>query len=141
MRLDAALSYTASFFGWLQVLNVGRINATFTGAWAWAGYHLATTIATPAAYAYLPFAIASLGWAGGIIALVAGIATTWYCSILLASLSEYNGVRYVRYRDLAQSIIGPWGKWGVVACQQIASLGNNITLGIVAGTLNTEEHV
>jgi amino acid permease len=103
------------------------------GTWVYAGYHLATTIATPAAYAYLPFAFASLGWAPAVIALVAATATTWYCSILLASLSEYNGVRYVRYRDLAYSIMGKWGKWSVLAFQQIASLGNNITLGIVAG--------
>jgi hypothetical protein len=58
---------------------------------------------------------------------------TWYCSILLASLHEHDGVRYVRYRDLARSIAGPWGAYSVVFFQQVASLGNNITLGIVAG--------
>ena len=47
------------------------------GTWAAAGYHLATTIATPAAYAYLPFAFAGLGWAPGIICLLLGIAVTW----------------------------------------------------------------
>ena len=41
-----------------------------------AGYHLATTIATPAAYAYLPFAFANLGWAGGLVLLIMGIAVT-----------------------------------------------------------------
>lgn len=104
-----------------------------SGSWGYAGYHLATTIATPAAYAYLPFAFAALGWIPGMIALVAGIIVTWYSSVLLASLDSWNGVRYVRYRDLAYSICGAWGKYSVVAFQQIASLGNNITLGIVAG--------
>ena len=56
-----------------------------------------------------------------------------YASILLASLHEHNGVRYVRYKDLANSIAGKYASWSVVAFQQIASLGNNITLGIVAG--------
>lgn len=32
------------------------------GTWKQAAFHVATTIATPAAYAPLPFAIASLGW-------------------------------------------------------------------------------
>jgi hypothetical protein len=32
------------------------------GTWKHAAFHIATTIATPAAYAPLPFALASLGW-------------------------------------------------------------------------------
>lgn len=32
------------------------------GTWKHAAVHVATTIATPAAYAPLPFALASLGW-------------------------------------------------------------------------------
>lgn len=32
------------------------------GTWKHAASHVATTIATPAAYAPLPFAVASLGW-------------------------------------------------------------------------------
>lgn len=32
------------------------------GSWKHAAFHIATTIATPAAYAPLPFAVASLGW-------------------------------------------------------------------------------
>lgn len=103
------------------------------GTWSYAGYHLATTIATPAAYAYLPFAFAGLGWAPGMVALMMGIIVTWYASVLLASLHEWNGVRYVRYRDIATSISGKWAGVAVVSFQQIASLGNNITLGIVAG--------
>lgn len=48
------------------------------GTWYHAGYHLATTIATPAAYAPLPWAFAMLTWPGGIIAFVIGTAVTWY---------------------------------------------------------------
>ena len=36
------------------------------GTWKHAAFHVATTIATPAAYAPLPFALASLGWPFGI---------------------------------------------------------------------------
>ena len=35
------------------------------GKWAHAAFHIATTIATPAAYSPLPFALASLGWTTG----------------------------------------------------------------------------
>lgn len=34
------------------------------GSWRNGAYHLATTIATPAAFAPLPFAVAALGWSG-----------------------------------------------------------------------------
>ena len=78
----------------------------FAGTWYEAGYHLATTIATPAAYAPLAAAIAALTWGGGLVTLLCGIATTWYCSILLSSLDQWDGERYVRYRDLSASI---WG--------------------------------
>lgn len=35
------------------------------GTWKHGAFHVATTIATPAAYAPLPFALASLGWPFG----------------------------------------------------------------------------
>uniref|UniRef100_A0A383VUM2 Amino acid transporter transmembrane domain-containing protein n=2 Tax=Tetradesmus obliquus TaxID=3088 RepID=A0A383VUM2_TETOB len=103
------------------------------GEWYHAGYHLATTIATPAAYAPLPWAFAMLTWPGGIIAFVIGVVITWYNSLLLASLHEYGGTRHTRYKDLAGAILGRWGLFSTVFFQQVASLGNNITIQIVAG--------
>ena len=47
------------------------------GTWYEAGYHMATTIATPAAYSPIPFAFASLTWGGGLSTLIVGIAVTW----------------------------------------------------------------
>ena len=84
------------------------VNATLcdTGRWWHAGGHLATTIATPAAYAPLPFAVSRLGWPAGMIALIVGTMVTMYTSCLLASLHRHNGRRYTRYRDLAYSIVG-----------------------------------
>lgn len=40
----------------------GRRGDSGQGTWRNAAFHVATTIATPAAYAPLPFALASLGW-------------------------------------------------------------------------------
>ncbi|KAK9813661.1 hypothetical protein WJX73_002176 [Symbiochloris irregularis] len=104
------------------------------GTWYHAAAHLATTIATPAAYAPLPSSIAQLGWPGGLIALAFAGLTTLYTSLLLASLDRWDGVRRTRYRDLSYSICGPLGYWATVVFQQIASIGNNITIQIVAGS-------
>eukprot|EP00775_Hariotina_reticulata_P009422 gene9422-9588_t len=103
------------------------------GEWYHAAYHLATTIATPAAYAPLPWAFAMLTWPGGLLAFVIGAAVTWYNSILLASLHEHGGVRHTRYKDLSGAILGQWGRALTVVFQQVASLGNNIAIHIVAG--------
>lgn len=76
------------------------------GTWAHAAFHVATTIATPAAYAPLPFAIASLGWPLGVSSLVAGTLSTWYSSLLIASLWRWDGNKHTTYRYLAKSIYG-----------------------------------
>lgn len=67
---------------------------------------MGTTIAVPAAILPLPFAFSQLGWAPAIIALVLGTVTTYYASMLLASLFSWNGEKYYRYRDLVKSIFG-----------------------------------
>lgn len=104
------------------------------GTWPISAFHLATTIATPAAFAPLPYAMSQLGWIGGVVTLLVGTAVTYYCTLLLASLWDWDEPnRYVRYRDLGRSIYGAKGYWSVLAFQQIASIGNNITIQIVAG--------
>lgn len=104
------------------------------GTWKHAAFHVATTIATPAAYAPLPFAVASLGWPLGVTSLVAGTLSTWYSSLLIASLWRWNGKKQTTYRHLAQSIYGSWGYWSIAFFQQVASLGNNIAIHIAAGS-------
>ncbi|XP_058760616.1 GABA transporter 1-like isoform X2 [Vicia villosa] len=74
------------------------------GTWKHAAFHVATTIATPAAYAPLPFALASLGWPLGVSSLVSATLATWYSSILIASLWKWNGDKQLTYRHLAQSL-------------------------------------
>ncbi|KAL3828016.1 hypothetical protein ACJIZ3_016818 [Penstemon smallii] len=104
------------------------------GTWRHAAFHVATTIATPAAYAPLPFAVASLGWALGVTSLVAGTLVTWYSSLLIASLWRWDGKKHTTYRHLAKSIYGPWGYWSIAFFQQVAALGNNIAIQIAAGS-------
>ncbi|XP_027366831.1 GABA transporter 1-like isoform X4 [Abrus precatorius] len=104
------------------------------GTWKHAAFHVATTIATPAAYAPLPFALASLGWPLGVSSLVSATLATWYSSILIASLWKWNGEKHLTYRHLAHSIFGFWGYWSVTLFQQVASLGNNIAIQIAAGS-------
>ncbi|MCO5595261.1 hypothetical protein L7F22_049301 [Adiantum nelumboides] len=114
--------------------NEAQLHREGRGSWRHAAFHVATTIATPAAYAPLPFALASLGWPAGMGMLVLGTMVTWYSSILVASLWEWNGVPHVTYRDLGQSIFGRSGYWAVTFFQQFASIGNNIAIQIAAGT-------
>ncbi|XP_042383913.1 GABA transporter 1-like [Zingiber officinale] len=104
------------------------------GTWKHAAFHVATTIATPAAYAPLPFALASLGWPLGVGSLVLGTLTTWYSSLLVASLWQWDGKKHSTYRLLGKSIYGSWGYWFITMFQQIASLGNNIAIQIAAGS-------
>ncbi|KAK4847510.1 hypothetical protein QYF36_002723 [Acer negundo] len=104
------------------------------GTWKHAAFHVATTIATPAAYAPLPFALASLGWVLGVSSLVGGTLVTWYSSLLIASLWGWNGNNHITYKHLAHSIFGFWGYWSIAFFQQVASLGNNIAIQIAAGT-------
>ncbi|KAJ4750633.1 Transmembrane amino acid transporter family protein [Rhynchospora pubera] len=104
------------------------------GTWKHAAFHVATTIATPAAYAPLPFALASLGWPLGVCCLVGGTLVTWYSSLLIASLWKWDGNKHTTYRLLAHSIFGPCGYWFVALFQQIASIGNNIAIQIAAGS-------
>ncbi|KAL5796587.1 hypothetical protein ACOSQ2_001407 [Xanthoceras sorbifolium] len=104
------------------------------GTWKHAAFHVATTIATPAAYAPLPFALASLGWVLGVSSLVGATVATWYSSLLIASLWGWNGKKQITYRHLAHSIFGFWGYWCIAFFQQVASLGNNIAIQIAAGS-------
>ncbi|KAL6214613.1 hypothetical protein ACLB2K_014045 [Fragaria x ananassa] len=68
------------------------------GTWKHAAVHVATTIATPAAYAPLPFALASLGWPLGVSSLVGATLATWYSSLLIASLWKWDGKKHAVYK-------------------------------------------
>ncbi|XP_062080785.1 GABA transporter 1-like [Humulus lupulus] len=117
-----------------EIIRSGYDHEVGRGTWKQAAFHVATTIATPAAYAPLPFALASLGWPLGVSSLVSGTLATWYSSLLIASLWKWDGKKHVTYRSLAKSIFGLWGYWSIAIFQQVASLGNNIAIHIAAGS-------
>ncbi|CAD6205135.1 unnamed protein product [Miscanthus lutarioriparius] len=120
--------------GALEDQAEANVEETGRGTWRHAAFHVATTIATPAAYAPLPFAVASLGWPLGVCSLVIGTLVTWCSSLVVASLWRWNGEKHTNYRLLAESIFGPWGYWYVSFFQQVASVGNNIAIQIAAGS-------
>jgi len=79
-----------------------------TGSWLHSGYHLTTSMVSPALLS-LPFALALLGWAGGLIGLIVAGLVTFYSYNLLSMVLEHHarlGHRQLRYRDMATDILG-----------------------------------
>ncbi|KAF6146796.1 hypothetical protein GIB67_007510 [Kingdonia uniflora] len=83
------------------------------GSWLHCGYHLTTTIVAPALLS-LPFAFSLLGWVAGVFCLVIGALVTFYSYNLLSLVLEHNaqlGHRQLRFRDMANDILGP--RWDI----------------------------
>ncbi|KAJ9547814.1 hypothetical protein OSB04_020357 [Centaurea solstitialis] len=142
-----------------EVSAVTVPNPLQKGSWKHAAFHVATTIATPAAYAPLPFAVSSLGWPLGVVSLVGATLTTWYSSVLIASLWKWDGknhtlteillvafmLSFSSFNHLLTFIVyglqGNWGYWSIAFFQQVASLGNNIAIQIAAGSCLKVSHI
>ncbi|XP_057955637.1 GABA transporter 1-like isoform X1 [Malania oleifera] len=103
------------------------------GSWVHCGYHLTTSIVAPALLS-LPYAFAALGWAAGILSLVVGAAVTFYSYNLMSLVLEHHaeaGHRHLRFRDMANHILGPrWGRYYVGPIQFMVCYG-----AVVASTL------
>lgn len=86
------------------------------GSWLHCGYHLTTSIVAPVLLS-LPFALALLGWVGGVVCLTVAGLLTFYSYNLLSIVLEHHaqkGQRHLRFRDMARDILGPgWGKYVV----------------------------
>ncbi|KAA8534501.1 hypothetical protein F0562_032018 [Nyssa sinensis] len=77
------------------------------GSWLHCGYHMTTAIVAPALLS-LPFALALLGWVGGVLTLtVAGLITFYSYNILSIVLEHHAqlGKRQLRFRDMAHDIL------------------------------------
>lgn len=88
--------------------QVGVYNFVCAGSWVHSGYHLTTSIVAPPLLS-LPFAFASLGWVAGVISLVIGAVVTFYSYNLISLVLEHHahlGHRYLRFRDMANHILG-----------------------------------
>lgn len=82
------------------------------GPWLRALYILVASTSQPGILT-LPYALASLGWAGGVLVLLATGAYTMFANLLLAQLHHYKGRRHIHYRALAKEIMGGLGLVGM----------------------------
>ncbi|EEF34935.1 amino acid transporter, putative [Ricinus communis] len=103
------------------------------GTWVHCGYHLTTSIVAPPLLS-LPYAFTFLGWGGGISCLIIGALVTFYSYNLLSLVLEHHaqlGLRQLRFRDMANNILGPrWGRYFVGPVQFLVCYG-----AVVASTL------
>lgn len=106
------------------------------GSWIHCGYHLSTSIVAPALLS-LPFAFAWLGWTAGILCLVIGALVTFYSYNLLSLVLEHHaqlGHRHLRFRDMANHILGPkWGKYYVGPIQFVVCYGAVVGCTLLGG--------
>ncbi|KNA21161.1 hypothetical protein SOVF_044750 [Spinacia oleracea] len=106
------------------------------GSWVHCGYHLTTSIVAPALLS-LPYAFKYLGWAGGMICLIAGALVTFYEYNLLSLVLEHHaqlGRRHLRFRDMAHDILGPrWGKYVVGPVQFAVCYGAVVGACLLGG--------
>ncbi|KAL6977169.1 Sodium- and chloride-dependent GABA transporter 1 [Sarracenia purpurea var. burkii] len=106
------------------------------GSWLHCGYHLTTAIVAPALLS-LPYAVAMMGWVGGVISLTAAGLVTFYSYNLLSLVLEHHaqmGKRQLRFRDMAHDILGPgWGTYFVGPLQMGICYGAVIACILLGG--------
>ncbi|KAK6144244.1 hypothetical protein DH2020_021064 [Rehmannia glutinosa] len=106
------------------------------GSWIHSGYHLTTSIVAPPLLS-LPFAFASLGWTAGVLCLVIGAVVTFYSYNLLSLVLEHHaqlGHRHLRFRDMANDILGPkWGRYYVGPIQFMVCYGAVVGSTLLGG--------
>ncbi|KAB5541724.1 hypothetical protein DKX38_014698 [Salix brachista] len=106
------------------------------GSWLHCGYHLTTSIVAPPLLS-LPFAFTFLGWGAGIAFLVIGALVTFYSYNLLSLVLEHHaqkGNRQLRFRDMANQILGPkWGKYFVGPIQFMVCYGAVVACTLLGG--------
>ncbi|CAI0398150.1 unnamed protein product [Linum tenue] len=106
------------------------------GSWVHCGYHLTTSIVGPPLLS-LPFAFTLLGWAGGVVSLAAAALVTFYSYNLLSLVLEHYdqmGRRQLRFRDMANQILGPkWGRYCVGPIQFIVCYGAVVGCTLLGG--------
>lgn len=106
------------------------------GSWLHCGYHLTTAIVAPALLS-LPFALALVGWVGGVLVLILAGLVTFYSYNLLSLVLEHHahlGKRQLRFRDMAHDILGPgWGRYYVGPLQLGTCYGAVIACTLLGG--------
>lgn len=106
------------------------------GSWLHCGYHLSTSIVAPALLS-LPYAFKFLGWVAGISCLLIGALVTFYSYNLLSLVLEHHaqeGHRQLRFRDMANHILGPrWGRYYVGPIQFMVCYGAVVACTLLGG--------
>ncbi|GLT51300.1 hypothetical protein SLA2020_247190 [Shorea laevis] len=106
------------------------------GSWVHCGYHLTTSIVAPPLLS-LPYAFKFLGWTGGVVCLVIGALVTFYSYNLLSLVLEHEallGKRQLRFRDMANDILGPrWGRYFVGPIQFMVCYGAVVACTLLGG--------
>ncbi|CAN1171960.1 GABA transporter 1 [Linum perenne] len=106
------------------------------GSWLHCSYHLTTSNVAPQLLS-LPFALALLGWTGGVLCLTLVAIVVFYSFYLLSLVLDHNaqlGNRQLRFRDMATDILGPkWGKYCVGPLQIGACYGTVISSILLGG--------
>ncbi|WCJ41702.1 Transmembrane amino acid transporter family protein [Euphorbia peplus] len=106
------------------------------GSWIHCGYHLTTSIVAPALLS-LPYAIKFLGWEVGILCLIIGALVTFYSYNLLSLVLEHHAIsgnRLLRFRDMANHILGPkWGRYYVGPIQFMVCYGAVVACTLLGG--------
>ncbi|XXG64942.1 hypothetical protein AAC387_Pa05g2761 [Persea americana] len=106
------------------------------GSWVHCGYHLTTAIVGPALLS-LPIALASLGWVWGVLWLIIEALVTFYSYNLLSLVLEHHakqGLRLLRFREMAEHILGPrWGRFYVGPIQFAVCYGAAVGCTLLGG--------
>ncbi|KAK1588093.1 hypothetical protein Q3G72_019777 [Acer saccharum] len=106
------------------------------GSWVHCGYHLTTSIVAPPLLS-LPYAFTFLGWGPGIVCLVIGALVSFYSYNLLSLVLEHHahlGHRHLRFRDMANDILGPkWGRYYVGPIQFMVCYGAVVACTLLGG--------
>ncbi|CAN1318983.1 GABA transporter 1 [Linum perenne] len=106
------------------------------GSWLHCSYHLTTSNVAPQLLS-LPFALALLGWTGGVLCLTLVAIVVFYSFYLLSLVLDHNaqlGNRQLRFRDMATDILGPgWGNYFVGPLQFAICYGAVIACTLLGG--------
>jgi amino acid permease len=101
--------------------------------WYQVGFVLITTTNSAYILGYSGIIMAPLGWVAGILGFIAIGLISLYANHLLARLNQIDGVRHIRYRDIAGHIYGKKMYYLTWALQHINLFMVNTGIIILAG--------
>lgn len=101
--------------------------------WYQVGFILITSMNSAYVLGYSGIFMVPLGWVAGIAGFIAAALISFYANYLLARLHQIDGLRHIRYRDLAGYIYGDNMYYFTWALQYINLFMSNVGYIILAG--------